>query len=53
MYITMDMRSVIIRIQKKKTHPDLISPNYVADVAYEMGLELTSNQITYISDNWL
>jgi hypothetical protein len=52
-FITEDMRAVIIRIQKLKTNPDLISPNFVADVAYDMKRNLTSEQIVYISDNFI
>ena len=48
---TKDMRAVIVRIQKLKTNPDLVSPNFVAYVAYDMKLNLTSEQIVYISDN--
>lgn len=50
---TEDMRAVIVRIQKLKTDPDLISPNYIADVAYNMGRNLTSEQIVYISNNFI
>ena len=51
MILTADMRAVILRIKKLKTNPDLISPNFVADVAYDMKRNLTSEQIAYISDN--
>lgn len=49
---TEDMRAVIVRIQKLKNNPDLISPNFVADIAYNMKRNLTSKQIVYISDNF-
>ena len=50
---TENMRAVIVRIHKLKTDPNLISPNFVAELASEMGLELTSEQIVYISDNFI
>jgi hypothetical protein len=52
MIITNDMRAVIIRMQRTKVDPNYISPNLVADVARDMGKELTSEQIVYISDNY-
>ena len=52
MIITNDMRAVIIRMQRTKIDPNYISPNLVADVAWDMGKELTSDQIVYISDNY-
>ena len=52
MIITNDMRAVIIRIQRTKIDPNYISPNLVADVAWDMGKKLTSDQIVYISDNY-
>lgn len=52
-FITEDMRAVIVRIQKLKTDSNLISPNFVADVANDMKRNLTSQQITYISDKFI
>lgn len=52
MLINEKMRKVICRIHRLKINPDLLSPNMVADISYEMGLELTSNEIIYISDNF-
>ncbi len=52
-FITEDMRAVIVRIQKLKINPDLISPNFVADIANDMKRNLTSKQITYISDKFI
>ena len=49
---TEGMRAVIVRIQKLKINPDLINPNFIADVAYDMKQNLTSEQIVYISDNF-
>jgi hypothetical protein len=31
---------------------EYISPNFVADVAYENGIELSSESIVFISDNY-
>jgi hypothetical protein len=50
---TTDMRAVIVRIQKLKINPDLISPNFVADIAYGMKRNLTSYQIIYISNKFI
>jgi len=52
MNITNEMRAVIIRIQRTKIDPNYISPNLVADIAWNMGKKLTSDQIVYISDNY-
>lgn len=49
---TEDMRAVITRIQKLKTDPDVVSPNYVAEIAHNMKRDLTIGQIVYISDNF-
>jgi hypothetical protein len=51
MIITNDMRAVIIRIQRNKINPNIVSPNLVADIAWSMCKKLTSEQIVYISDN--
>lgn len=51
MRLTEDMRAVIVRIQKTAVDPKQISPNFVAELAYRMGFELTTEQIVYISDN--
>lgn len=53
MVISEDMRAVIVRIQKLKIHPDLVSPNLVVDIAFKMNRDLTSEQIVYISDNFI
>ena len=38
---------------KNKVPSDLVSPNYVADVAYtKLGLDLTSEEVVYIVNNW-
>jgi len=49
---TENMRAVIVRIQRLKIHHDEVSPNLVANIAYEMERELTSPQIVYISNNF-
>ena len=35
----------------KKFRPGWVSPNRVAEIAYDLGIELTSDEINYISDN--
>jgi hypothetical protein len=52
MTITKEMRKVILHIWNRKIDRDLVSPNLVADIAYNIGLTLTSPQITYISDGF-
>ena len=52
-FITEDMRAVIVQIQKLKTDSDLISPNFVADIAYGMKRNLTLHQIVYISNKFI
>ena len=53
MVVNENMRKVICRIFKLKIDSDLISPNMVADISYEMGIELTSKEIVFISDNFI
>ena len=52
MVVTEEMRKVILRIWNLKIDKDLVSPNLVADMAYKLKLNLTSNQIVYISDGF-
>jgi hypothetical protein len=53
MILNENMRKVICRIFKLKINPDLISPNMIADISYDLGIELTSKEIVYISDNFI
>jgi hypothetical protein len=52
MIITEEMRKVILHIWNRKIDRDIVSPNLVADIAYSIGLTLTSSQIIYISDGF-
>ena len=52
MIISQPMRAVILGIWRKKISQSYISPNLVSDVAAEMNICLTSEQVTYISDQW-
>lgn len=52
MRLTEDMRAVIVHMQKGRYSSYLISPNFVNAIANEMGIELTSEQVVYISDNF-
>jgi hypothetical protein len=45
-------RAVILKIQKTGIHPDDVSPNFVAEIAYENGINLKSEEIVFISDNY-
>jgi hypothetical protein len=51
LFLTEDMRAVIIRIQKTAVDSNLVSPNFVNELANKMGRDLTSEQVIYISDN--
>ena len=52
MIVNESMRTVILSIIKSKIQSDSVSPNQVAQVAEDSGVELTSAQIVYISDNF-
>jgi hypothetical protein len=58
MILTENMRAVIVRIQKMMVNPNLnftwrqITPNFINELANEMGRELTSEQVVYISDGF-
>ena len=52
MVVNESMKTVILRISKSKIQSDSVSPNQVAQVAEDCGVELTSAQIVYISDNF-
>lgn len=45
-------RAVIVRLQKIKADPEFVSPNYVNDIANEIGVSLTSEEVVFISDNF-
>lgn len=46
------MKKVIKYIRNSGIDPDLVSPNYVASVAAELEVSLTSEQIVKISNNY-
>ena len=52
MIVNESMRTVILSIIKSKIQSDYVSPNQVAQVAEDCGVQLTSAQIVYISDNF-
>ena len=45
-------RAVILKIQKTGIHPDDVSPNFVSEVADENGINLSSKEVVFISDNY-
>lgn len=47
-----NIKKIVRAIKAKKVNPDLVSPNYVADVADEKKIQLSSTDIVYISDNY-
>jgi hypothetical protein len=44
------VKKVIKLLKAKKIDSDLLSPNYVADFARNLGISLTSEQVVYISN---
>jgi hypothetical protein len=52
MIMNENMRKVILNIMKSKIQSDSVSPNQVAQVAEDCGVQLTSAQIVYISNNF-
>ncbi len=52
MIVNEAMRKVILNIIKSKMQSDSVSPNQVAQVAEDCKVQLTSNQIVYISNNF-
>jgi len=51
MAVNENMRQVIRNIQLTKVDADIISPHYVADVANQLKIVLSSAEIVWISDN--
>lgn len=47
-----NIKKIVRAIKAKNVDPDLVSPNYVADVADEKKIQLSSTDIVYISDNY-
>jgi len=51
MIINENMRAVIVRIQRTVVDVNFVSPNFVNELANDMGRDLTSEQVVYISDH--
>jgi len=45
-------RAVILKIQKTRIHPNDVSPNFVNMIANENGINLSSEEVVFISDNY-
>jgi galactitol-specific phosphotransferase system IIB component len=45
-------RAVILKIQKTRIHPNDVSPNFVSEIANENGINLSSEEVVFISDNY-
>ena len=43
---------VVMAIRKSKIHPDDVSPNFVNEIANEIGINLSSKEVVDISDNY-
>lgn len=46
-----NMKAVIVKIQRTVVDVNFVSPNFVNEVAHNMGRDLTSEQVVYISDH--
>ena len=51
MMINENMKAVIVKIQNTVVDVNFVSPNFVNEVAHNMGRDLTSEQVVYISDH--
>lgn len=51
MNLTENMKAVIVKIQKTVVDVNFVSPHFVNEVAHNMGRDLTSEQVVYISDH--
>ena len=51
MMIDENMKAVIVKIQNTVVDVNFVSPNFVNEVAHNMGRDLTSEQVVYISDH--
>lgn len=46
-----NMKAVIVKIQNTVVDVNFVSPNFVNELANNMGRDLTSEQVVYISDH--
>jgi hypothetical protein len=46
------VKKVARLLKSSDVDPDIVSPNYVADFAYNKNIKLTSDEVVYISDNY-
>ena len=51
MMIDENMKAVIVKIQNTVVDVNFVSPHFVNEVAHNMGRDLTSEQVVYISDH--
>ena len=51
MMIDENMKAVIVKIQRTVVDVNFVSPHFVNEVAHNMGRDLTSEQVVYISDH--
>ena len=51
MMIDENMKAVIVKIQNTVVDVNFVSPNFVNELANNMGRDLTSEQVVYISDH--
>ena len=51
MNLTENMKAVIVKIQNTVVDVNFVSPNFVNELANNMGRDLTSEQVVYISDH--
>ena len=43
---------VMNKLNKDKVNPEVVSPNFVANFAYKMDIELTAEEVIFISDSY-
>ena len=46
-----NMKAVIVKIQNTVVDVNFVSPNFINELANNMGRDLTSEQVVYISDH--
>jgi succinyl-CoA synthetase alpha subunit len=51
MMIDENMKAVIVKLQNTVVDVNFVSPHFVNEVANNMGRDLTSEQVVYISDH--
>jgi len=48
-----NMAKVLVELHRLKVSQDMASPNYVNDVAHSLCIQLTSEEVVTISDDYI